>query len=328
MDRMIRGLALVLAYAVLACAGTGGAMAQAFPSKPVKVVIPIPAGGPADSLMRAIAPELSNFWKQPVVIDNRPGASGMIGTEAVVKSAADGHTILYADSSIATNPLVFRNLPYDTYRDLAPVTGVVSWRAYLVVNSNLPVKSVPELIALAKASPGKLNYASYGNGSSPHIAIEMFKQLAGVNLVHVPYKGAAPVLPDIMSGVVQVAWMSINSIRGAVKEGRVRPIAVDGARRVADFPDLPTFNELGYPQMQANGIWLGMFVPAGTNKAIVDKIQKDVLTVISEPTFREQKIIGRNYELVGSTPAELTALMRETAERFAPIVKSAGISAD
>ena len=324
MNRMMR----TAAAAALLLAGAGGALAQAWPAKPVKVVIPIPAGGPADALMRAIAPELSAIWKQPVVIDNRPGASGMIGTDAVAKAAPDGYTVLYADSSIATNPLVFRKMPYDTYRDLMPVTGVVSWRAYLVVNSNVPVNSLPELIALAKAQPGKLNYASYGNGSSPHIAIEMLKQLAGINLVHVPYKGAAPVLPDIMSGVVQVAWMSINSIRGAVKEGRVRPIAVDGAKRVADFPDLPTFNELGYPQMQANGIWLGMFVPAGTNAAIVDKLQKDVYAVISEPTFRAQKVTGRNYELVGSTPAELTALMKETAEKFAPIVKSAGISAD
>ena len=324
MNRMMR----TAAAAALMLAAAGGALAQAWPSKPVKVVIPIPAGGPADALMRAIAPELSAIWKHPVVIDNRPGASGMIGTDAVAKAAPDGYTVLYADSSIATNPLVFRKMPYDTYRDLMPVTGVVSWRAYLVVNSNLPVNSLPELIALAKAQPGKLNYASYGNGSSPHIAIEMLKQLAGVNLVHVPYKGAAPVLPDIMSGVVQVAWMSINSIRGAVKEGRVRPIAVDGAKRVADFPDLPTFNELGYPQMQANGIWLGMFVPAGTNAAIVDRIQKDVYTVISEPTFRAQKVTGRNYEMVGSTPAELTALMKETAEKFAPIVKSAGISAE
>lgn len=324
MNRMMR----TAAAAALMLAAAGGALAQAWPAKPVKVVIPIPAGGPADALMRAIAPELSAIWKHPVVIDNRPGASGMIGTDAVAKAAPDGYTVLYADSSIATNPLVFRKMPYDTYRDLMPVTGVVSWRAYLVVNSNLPVNSLPELIALAKAQPGKLNYASYGNGSSPHIAIEMLKQLAGVNLVHVPYKGAAPVLPDIMSGVVQVAWMSINSIRGAVKEGRVRPIAVDGAKRVADFPDLPTFNELGYPQMQANGIWLGMFVPAGTNAGIVDRIQKDVYTVISEPTFRAQKVTGRNYEMVGSTPAELTALMKETAEKFAPIVKSAGISAE
>ena len=324
MNRMMR----TAAAAALMLAAAGGALAQAWPAKPVKVVIPIPAGGPADALMRAIAPELSAIWKHPVVIDNRPGASGMIGTDAVAKAAPDGYTVLYADSSIATNPLVFRKMPYDTYRDLMPVTGVVSWRAYLVVNSNLPVNSLPELLALAKAQPGKLNYASYGNGSSPHLAIEMLKQLAGVNIVHVPYKGAAPVLPDIMSGVVQVAWMSINSIRGAVKEGRVRPIAVDGAKRVADFPDLPTFNELGYPQMQANGIWLGMFVPAGTNAAIVDRIQKDVYTVISEPTFRAQKVTGRNYEMVGSTPAELTALMKETAEKFAPIVKSAGISAE
>ena len=324
MNRMMR------AAVTVACvfAAAGGALAQAWPAKPVKVVIPIPAGGPADALMRAIAPELSTIWKQPVVIDNRPGASAMIGTEAVVKSPADGYTILYADSSIATNQLVFKNMPYDVYRDLQPVTGVVTWRAYLVVNSNVPVKSVPELIALARAQPGKLNYASYGNGSSPHFAIEMFKQLAGINLVHVPYKGAAPVLPDIMSGVVQVAWMSLNSIRGAVKEGRIRAIAVDGAKRVADLPDVPTFNELGYPQMQANAIWLGMFVPTGTNMAIVDRIQKDVLAVLSEPTFRAQKVTGRAYELVGSTPAELTALMKETAEKFAPIVKSAGISAD
>ncbi len=324
MNRVMR----TAAAATLMLAAAGGALAQAWPAKPVKVVIPIPAGGPADALMRAMAPELSTLWKQPVVIDNRPGASAMIGTDAVVKSPADGYTILYADSSIATNQLVFRNMPYDVYRDLQPVTGVVTWRAYLVVNSNVPVKSVPELIAMAKAQPDKLNYASYGNGSSPHFAIEMFKQLAGINIVHVPYKGAAPVLPDIMSGVVQVAWMSLNSIRGAVKEGRIRAIAVDGAKRVADLPDVPTFNELGYPQMQANAIWLGMFVPTGTNMAIVDKVQKDVLTVLSEPTFRAQKVTGRAYELVGSTPAELTALMKETAEKFAPIVKSAGISAD
>lgn len=324
MNRVMR----TAAAATLMLAASGGALAQAWPAKPVKVVIPIPAGGPADALMRAMAPELSTLWKQPVVIDNRPGASAMIGTDAVVKSPADGYTILYADSSIATNQLVFRNMPYDVYRDLQPVTGVVTWRAYLVVNSNVPVKSVPELIAMAKAQPDKLNYASYGNGSSPHFAIEMFKQLAGINIVHVPYKGAAPVLPDIMSGVVQVAWMSLNSIRGAVKEGRIRAIAVDGAKRVADLPDVPTFNELGYPQMQANAIWLGMFVPTGTNMAIVDKVQKDVLTVLSEPTFRAQKVTGRAYELVGSTPAELTALMKETAEKFAPIVKSAGISAD
>ena len=324
MNRVMR----TAAAATLMLAAAGGALAQAWPAKPVKVVIPIPAGGPADALMRAMAPELSTLWKQPVVIDNRPGASAMIGTDAVVKSPADGYTILYADSSITTNQLVFRNMPYDVYRDLQPVTGVVTWRAYLVVNSNVPVKSVPELIAMAKAQPDKLNYASYGNGSSPHFAIEMFKQLAGINIVHVPYKGAAPVLPDIMSGVVQVAWMSLNSIRGAVKEGRIRAIAVDGAKRVADLPDVPTFNELGYPQMQANAIWLGMFVPTGTNMAIVDKVQKDVLTVLSEPTFRAQKVTGRAYELVGSTPAELTALMKETAEKFAPIVKSAGISAD
>ena len=324
MRNQIRFALLLLAMLL---AGSG-ALAQPFPSKPVRIVIPIPAGGPADALIRAMAPELSAIWKQPVVVDNRPGASGIIGTDLVAKAPPDGYTILFVDSQIAVNHLVFRKLPYDTIRDLAPLTTLVSWRAILLVNSRVPAGSLKELMDLAKASPGKLNYASYGTGSSPHIAVEMFKQLSGVDLVHVPYKGAAPVLPDIMSGVVQVAWMSINSIRGAVKEGRVRPLAVDGPKRMTELPDVPTFTELGYPQMMANGIWLGMFLPAGTPKPVIDKLHRDIVTVISEPTFREQKLIARNYEPVGSTPAELDGLMRDTAARFAPIIKTAGIAVD
>ncbi|MFN0299778.1 MAG: Bug family tripartite tricarboxylate transporter substrate binding protein [Burkholderiales bacterium] len=313
----------LIAVALAACASRG--WAQAYPAKPVRIVIPIPAGGPADALIRAVAPELSAMWKQPVVIDNRPGASGIIGTDIVAKSAADGHTILYADSSIAVNQMVFRSLPYDTMRDLTPVSALVTWRAMIVVNGKVPVDSLQDLVTRAKANPGKLNYASYGVGSSPHIALEMFKQLAGIDLVHVPYKGASAVLPDIISGTVQVAWMSINSIRGAAKEGRVKVLAVDGIKRMVELPDVPTFNELGYAQMQANAIWLGLFVPAGTAPAIVDKLYRDVLTVLTEPSFKEQRLTQRAYELIGSTPEQLTTLMRETAVRFAPIIKSAGI---
>jgi tripartite-type tricarboxylate transporter receptor subunit TctC len=302
--------------------------AQTYPTKPVRIVVPIPAGGPADALIRAIAPELSAMWKQPVVVDNRPGASGIIGTDIAAKSAPDGHTILYADSSIAVNQMVFRTMPYDTLRDLLPVTALVTWRAMIVVNGRVPVNTLQELVSYARSHPGKLNYASYGVGSSPHIAIEMFKQLAGIDLVHVPYKGASAVLPDIISGTVQVAWMSINSIRGAAKEGRVKVLAVDGTKRMTELPDVPTFNELGHAPMQANAIWLGMFLPAGTPQPIVDKIYRDVLTVLTEPSFKEQRLTQRAYELIGSTPDQLAALMRDTAVRFAPIIKSAGIVVD
>jgi tripartite-type tricarboxylate transporter receptor subunit TctC len=289
---------------VLCCAH---ALAQPFPAKPVKIVVTFAAGGSADIFVRAMAPFLSAELGQPVIIENKPGAGNIIAAEYVARSPADGYTLLLApDPVLATNPLLYSKLPYDAIKDFAPVSLLVRFGLGIVVSAALPVNSLQELVAYAKANPGKLNYGSFGPGTAPHLVMELFNSVAGVSIVHVPYKGVAPVLTDLIAGVVQASSMSAGPAVPGVKSGRLRMLAVDGGKRSPLMPDVPTFAEAGFAQVQAPA-WWGLVAPAATPRAVIDRLHRDIVKVLKNPAFYEANAVRQGSEPVGSTPAEFAA---------------------
>ena len=276
---------------------SGGAIAQDFPARSVRLIVPQSAGGGADILARTVGQKLSEAWGQPVVIDNRPGAAGIIGTEAVAKAAPDGYTLLMgAISTHAINPSLYKTLSYDPVKDFAPVTMVATAPLLVVVHPSLPVNSTQELIALAKAKPGQLFFASAGSGNSAHLAGELFKTMANVDLVHVPYKGATPAETDLIGGQVSVMFSSILSALPHAKAGKMKALAVTSARRSSIAPDLPTVAESGVPGYDVNP-WYGLFAPAGTPRAIVERINRDVARILAQPDVRQR------FATLGAEPA-------------------------
>jgi len=323
---MHRILALVAAIAV-ACFSLS-ASAQVWPTKGVRVVVPYPPGGGIDILARQLAEKFSLQWGQPVLVENRPGGSTIPGTDAVAKAPPDGHTILLStDASFSINPHLFAKLPYDAQRDFIPVTMLILLQQLLVAHPALPANNLQELIALAKAKPGSLNYASYGSGSQPHLSGEMLKNRAGIDIVHVPYKGISLAVPAAMAGEVQLTFSGIASSIGPLKAGRLKAIAIGGPKRSPLLPDVPTFAELGFPEVETHA-WFGLFLPAGSPRAALTRIYRDAKRILEEPEFRQKQLIDKGYDVVGSSPEGFEAFLKADSASRARAVKISGAKAE
>jgi tripartite-type tricarboxylate transporter receptor subunit TctC len=297
--------------------------AQPWPLKPVRMVVAYPPGGGIDILARQLAEKLATPWGQPVIVENKPGANTILAAELVAK-AADGHTVLMtSDGTFSINPHVYAKLPYDPQRDFLPVTLLVVLQQLLVANPSLPANNLAELIALAKARPGSINYASYGSGSQPHLSGEMLKYKAGIDLVHVPYKGISLAVPAVMAGEVQLTFSGIATCMALLKSGRVKPIAIGGPRRSPLLPEVPTFSELGYPDVETHA-WFGLFLPAGAPLEAVTRLYQDTGKILLEPEFRQKQLIEKGYEVVGSSPEEFAAYLKRDSARRARAVKISG----
>jgi tripartite-type tricarboxylate transporter receptor subunit TctC len=311
--------------ALLLCALAFAASAQSYPVKPVRVIVPYPPGGGNDTLGRLFAAKLGSRMGQPFVVENRPGAGTMIGTEAAAKSASDGYTILL--SSIATHalsPNLYARVPYDPVRDFAPITLLGIAPTVLVVNADLPAKNLAELIGLAKAR--QLAYASGGNGTPPHINAEVFKAVAGVELLHVAYKGGGPALVDLIAGRVHVMLDTAASAMPHVRSGKLRALALSAPKRSAEYPELPTFAEAGMPQYDTNA-WYSMHAPAGTANEIVRRLNAELVAILKDPDILA-RFKQLSTEPVGNSPEEFAAFVKTELEKYARIIKAAGIRLD
>jgi tripartite-type tricarboxylate transporter receptor subunit TctC len=303
------------------------AFAQAYPTKPVKMIIPYPPGGGNDTLGRLFAAKLSDRLGQPVVVENRPGAGTLIGTEAAAKSPPDGYTILL--SSIATHalsPNLYSKVPYDPVKDFAPVTLLGIAPTVLVARSDLPAKDLAEFIAAAKAKPGGFTYASGGNGTPPHINGEVFKAVAGVDLLHIPFKGGGPALVDLMAGRVDVMLDTAASAMPHVRSGKLRALAISGPKRSAEYPDLPTFAEAGLPQYDTNA-WYSVHAPAGTPPEVVRRLNAELVASLKEPDV-QARFKQLSTDPVGNTPEEFAAFVKAELDKYARVIKGAGIKLD
>ncbi|MBI2296923.1 MAG: tripartite tricarboxylate transporter substrate binding protein [Betaproteobacteria bacterium] len=301
--------------------------AQPFPSKPIRLVLPYPPGGGTDTIARPLAQRLSEHLGQQVVVDNRGGAGGAIGMELVARSAPDGYTIVLAiTAQLAVNVSLFRKLPYDPVRDYAPITLLGSGTYVLVVHPSLPVKSVKELIALARARPGELAYSSSGNGSGGHLAAELLKNMAGIKMLHVPYKGGGPALMDLLAGQVQVLFSTQLASWPHVQSGRIRALAVSTAKRPASLPDLPTIAEAGVPGYDS-GVWYGILAPAGTPREIIGRLNGEIVRVLNLPDYRKF-LVNNAIEPVGSPPEQLGQYIQSEIVKWAKVIKDAGVRVD
>jgi tripartite-type tricarboxylate transporter receptor subunit TctC len=296
--------------------------AQAWPNRVVRFIVPLAAGGPTDVIARIVAEQLSKIWNQQVVIENRGGAGTNIGTEVVARSDPDGYTALYATSSLAVNRSLYRSLGYDPIADFAPVTHLSGFSLFMFVPNSSPARSVAEFIAFAKANRGKVTLASPGTGSTPHLAGELFKRMAGIEMTHVPYRGAAPALNDLIPGRVDVYFGS-GALLENMRSGQVRALAVTGAKRDAAAPELPTIAEAGLPGYEVSS-WHGLFVPAKTPREIVRKMNADTVAAIGDPAVKG-KLEQGGYMVVGSTPEGLAALLNAEIDKWGMVIKEAGI---
>ena len=316
---------LAAAAALSAVLFAAGASAQSWPDKPVRILVPAPAGSSLDVLARAIGDKLRDKFGQPVVVENKPAAGGTVATAEVVRAAPDGSVMLLGfNGPLATGPLI-QKVPYDVQKDLAPVIITSSQPNVLAINASLPVRSVPELVAWAKANPGKLNYASVGNGSSSHLNAELLKSMAGIDAVHVPFNGSPPAVLSTVQGETQMIFAVMQPLQAQVQAGKLRAIAVTTPKRFPLLPDLPAIAET-YPGFEALA-WNGLVVPAATPGAVVQKINAEVGAILKQPEI-VQKMNGFGFDLVGGTPADFAALIRSEAERWTPVVKTLGIRVD
>ena len=297
-----------------------------YPSKPIKLIVPFPPGGGTDVIARIVQERFQAQLGQPVVIDNRGGAAGSIGTELAAKSAADGYTVLFTLSSHTINPAIYAKLPFDTQRDFEPVAMVASLPQILVANASVPANNVAELVAMAKAKPGSLSYATVGNGSPGHLAGELFKLRTGTELTHVPYRGGGPAVTDVMGGQVPLLWVSIPAAAQFVKAGKLKALAVSTTKRSAAFPDVPTMQEAGIADFEVDS-WYAMFVPTKTPKAAIEKLNRVVNTVVREPEIRD-KLLAQGSEGVGGTPEQLGKVVSTELVRWNKLAKEANIRVD
>lgn len=300
--------------------------ANDYPNRAVRFIVPYTPGAINDFIARLTAQKLAEAWGKQVVVDNRPGGGTLIGTDLVAKANPDGHTLLLVPTAFAINVSLYPKLPYDPLRDFAPVIQIGTGPYLMVCAPQLPVKSIKELVAFAKAKPGALSYASTGSGGSAHLMGEMLKAIAGIELQHIPYKGLAPGLTDVMSGQVSCTFGTLVAVGAQVKAGRLRAIALTGNARSKSAPDVPTIAEAGYPDYHATG-WWGVVVPAATPKAIVDKLHGDVVRVMKLPDVRD-KLESQGVELVGSTPDQFAKFIREEIVRWGKAVKLSGAKPD
>ena len=322
---MIKAVARALVF-VLAPGLSVPALAQpAYPTKAVRFITPFPPGGSLDPLTRMSAQKLSEKWGQPTVVENRPGGNSIIGTHAVAKAAPDGYTILVAGTPHVINPSLFAT-PYDALKDFAPIATIARSRQILVIHPSLPVANLKELIALAKARPGELNYASSGTGNTNHLAGELLCALAGIKMLHIPYKGAGPAIIDLIGGRLHLSFHVTISVIPHIKSGRLKPLAISGETRAAALPQVPTMAEAGLPKFEMSG-WTGMFAPAGTPKSIIDKISSDMAGVLALPDIVE-KLGNEALEPFISNPEQFAALLRSDMARFAKLIKDANIKVE
>jgi tripartite-type tricarboxylate transporter receptor subunit TctC len=314
------------ALLLLTLACTGAAAQAPYPSKPVRFIVPSAAGGGTDIIARALAQKLSESLGQQFVVDNRPGAGQMIGIELAAKSAADGHTILMAASTLAINQIMYKTVPYDPLRDFAPITQAASLANVLVVHPSLPVKSVAELIAYAKQRPGQLNFASAGIGTSPQMSVELLKSMAGIEMVHIPYKGTSPGVVDLLAGQVSVMAPNLLTALPHIKAGKLRALAVTSAKRSEGLPDVPTMAESGLPGYDSTQ-WYGVLAPAGTSRAIVERLHDEIVRALRAPEVM-QRLAADGAEPVGSSPEEFAAFIRSEIDKWAKVARAAGIRAE
>jgi tripartite-type tricarboxylate transporter receptor subunit TctC len=325
-------LPLVLAGALAAAALAFGALvapaaAQGFPSKPVKLVIPFPPGGSLDNVGRLLAQKLSEAWGQQVVIENKPGAGGNIGADAVAKSPPDGYTVVMgALSTHAVNPSLYKTMPYDAVRDFAPLSLVATTPNVLIVKAGMPIASVKDLVAYAKANPGKTNFGSGSNGSAGHLAGELFKLETGTDVMHIPYKGGAPALQALLAGDTQFMFDNLANAMAQVKGGTVRAIAVTTAQRSKLAPDLPTMAEAGLPGFDIS-TWFGLMAPAGTPPEVVARWNEGIVKALNSPDVRE-KMLAQGAEPAPMTPTEFAAFIARERDKYARIVKASGAKVD
>ena len=304
------------------------AVAQPWPAKPVRIVVAYPPGGGIDVMARQIAERLTAAWGQPVVVENKPGANTILAADSVAKSAPDGYTVLMTtDATFSINPHLYARLPFDPQHDFLPVTMLVLLQQLLVAHPAAPFNDLKGLIEAAKAKPGSINYASYGSGSQPHLAGEMLKNKAGIDLVHVPYKGISLAVPAVIAGEVQLTFAGIATSSGPLKAGRIKALAIGGAQRSALFPQVPTFAELGYPEVETHA-WFGLFLPAGAPREALARIHRDTVRQLEDPEFRQKQLVERGYEVVGSDPEAFAAYIRKDSESRGRAVKISGAKAE
>jgi tripartite-type tricarboxylate transporter receptor subunit TctC len=312
--------------AILAVTLFASATAAVYPERPLRFVIPFPPGGGADNLARIVSQPAGEKLGQQVVIDNRAGAGGNIAAEVVAKAAPDGYTLLQGNVAHAISATLYRKLPYDVLKDFTPVTQLASIPFVLAVNPALNANSVKEFIALAKARPGQLNYASSGNGGPSHMAMELFKSMAGIEIRHVPYKGAAPAATDLIAGQVQASFFTVSAALPYTTSGRLKALAIASSRRTPLAPDLPTVGEAGLPGFEAT-TWFGVMVPRGTPAPVVGKLHSVFVAALNAPGVRE-RISNQGFEIVGSSPAEFSSYVRNEVPKWAKVVKFSGASVD
>jgi tripartite-type tricarboxylate transporter receptor subunit TctC len=322
-----RRFVLASALATLAAAMPGTAPAQSWPSKPVRLIVPFPPGGGNDVIARAVAQKLGERLGQPVVVENRAGANGIVGLQALMQAAPDGHTIAVgAAGPLAVNPSLYDKLPYDPLKDFAPITNMVNFPLLLVTHPSVAAKNTRDLVTLAKAQPGKLHYSSPGSGNSGHLAGELFNTMAGVKTVHVPYKGQGPALTDLIAGQVQMLYSSIPSVLPHVRQGQLNAIAVGSAKRVPSLPDIPTISESGVPGYEAYS-WVGMVAPAGTPKDVVARLNREIVEVLKQKDVAE-KLNGQGALPVGDTAEQFAAYIKAEIEKWGAVVRSSNIKVD
>jgi tripartite-type tricarboxylate transporter receptor subunit TctC len=333
MNRHRRFFSFIAAACFAACfaATSISGFAQSYPSKPIKFIVPYPPGGPLDTVARLTGQKLSERLGQPVIVENKPGAGGNLGADFVAKSPADGYTILMgAVATHAINPTLYKKIPYDAQKDFQPVTLLVSTPNVLVVNPSVKASNVKEFIALAKAEPNKLNFGSGSNGSAGHLAGELFKSMAGVEMTHVPYKGGAPATTDLIAGQIQLMFDNLANVMPNIKSGKLRALAVTTEKRSAFAPDLPTIAESGLTGFDIS-TWFGIFVPAGTPKEIVTKLNEEFNRAIREPAMKE-KLDAMGAEAVGATtgttPEAFAIFIKSEAAKYAGVIKKSGAQVD
>lgn len=312
-----------LAAALLVCAN---ALSQAFPTRPIRVLVPFPPGGGTDVVARAVAPAMSETLGQPIIVENRAGAGGNIGTEAVAKSAADGYTLLVASAASAINNTLAKNLTWELSRDFAPVALLVINQSLLVAHPSVPVSNVKDLIALAKAKPGQVSYGSYGNGSSAHLIGELFKMMAGVDLLHVPYKGAAPAVNDLLGGQVNIVFADVAAVLPHVKSGRLKALGIGSTRRFEGLADVPTISEAGVPGFEGGG-FLGLVAPAGTPSSVIATLNAAAVKSLAVPAVRE-RLVALATVPIGGSPEQFGQHLRTEVEKWARVIKAGNIKAD
>lgn len=315
---------LVLGLVGLVIAAAIGA--QPYPARAIRVVVAFAPGGIADFSARSVSQKLSESLGVPVVVENRPGAGGITGAEVVARSAPDGYTLLVTSISHTINPSVRKNLPFDAVRDFTPITLITDAPNFLVVHPSLPAKSVKELVALARARPGQITYASSGSGTSTHLSGELFKSLARIDVVHVPYKGGGPAVIDLVGGHVQMMFSTLPSVLQQVRAHKLRGLAVTGARRFPAAPEFPTMIEAGVPGFEVSG-WSGLFAPAGTPKDAVGRLAGEIAKILRAPELKERFFV-QGAEPVGNTPEEFTAFVRSEIAKWKKVVESSGMRAD